>query len=117
VESPAKAMVATLVIVSPWLAVIVFGWIRWVRASEARTLFSTLSLTGLAVSTASLLFVFLPALFSHSLDVARSWGVGTALAGVFFAVCGAWRSNPLRWRALASAAAMLLLWFLTLVLE
>ena len=116
-ETSAKALVATLIVCSPWVAVIIFSWIRWARAKQPRTFSSILSFAGLTLSTASLLFAFVPSLYSGAADNTRALGLGVSLAAVFFAVCGAWRPSPLRWRALACGAAMLLFWFLTLVLE
>jgi hypothetical protein len=117
VEIPAKAIGVTLVVCGPWLAAIIFSWIRWARARQLRTLSSTLSLAGLVLATASVLFVFVPSLYAGSFDVARQLGVGTSLVAVFVAVCGAWRPHPLRWRALACSAGMVVFWLLSLVLE
>ena len=116
-ETPAKAIGVTLVVCGPWLAVIIFSWIRWARARQPRTLSSTLSLAGLVLATASVLFAFVPSFHSSSSDVARSLGVWVSLVAVLFAVCGAWRPHPLRWRALACGAGMVVFWFLSLVLE
>jgi len=117
VETLAKAIGVTLVVSGPWLAVIIFSWIRWSRAKQPRTLSSTLSLAGLVLATASVLFAFVPSLYTGSFDIARQLGVWVSLAAVFVAVCGAWRPHPLRWRALACGAGMVVFWFLSLVLE
>ena len=116
-ETPAKAIGVTLVVCGPWLAVIIFSWIRWARARQPRTLSSTLSRAGLVLATASVLFAFVPSFHSSSSDVARSLGVWVSLVAVLFAVCGAWRPHPLRWRALACGAGVAVFWFLSLVLE
>lgn len=116
-ETPARAIGVTLVVCGPWLAVIIFSWIRWARATQPRTLSSILSLAGLVLATASVLFAFVPSFHSSSSDVARSLGLGVSLVAVFFAVCGAWRPHPLRWRALACGAGVVVFWFLSLVLE
>jgi hypothetical protein len=113
----AKAVAATLLLVSPWLAIIIFSWIRWARVKQSRTLSSILSFTGLVLATASVLLAFLPSFYPPSHEIARAVGFLVALAAVFFAVAGAWRPSPLRWRALACGAAMLLFWFLAFVLE
>jgi hypothetical protein len=117
VETPAKAMVATLIVCGPWVAVIVFSWIRWARAKQPRTLSSILSFAGLTLATASVLLAFVPSLYSGTSDNARALGLWVSLAAVFFAVCGAWRPHPLRWRALACGAGMVVFWLLSLVLE
>jgi hypothetical protein len=117
VETPAKAMVATLIVFSPWVAVIVFSWIRWARAKQPRTLSSILSFAGLTLATASILLAFVPSFYSGTSDNARALGLWVSLAAVFFAVCGAWRPHSLRWRALACSAGMIVFWFLSLVLE
>ena len=117
VETPAKAMVTTLIVCSPWVAVIVFCWIRWARAKQPRTLSSILSFAGLTLATASVLLAFVPSLYSGTSDNSRGLGLWVSLAAVFFAVCGAWRPHPLRWRALACGAGMVVFWFLSLVLE
>jgi len=117
VETLAKAIGVTLVVSGPWLAVIIFSWIRWSRAKQPRTLSSTFSLAGLVLATASVLFAFVPSLCTGSFDIARQLGVWVSLAAVFVAVCGAWRPHPLRWRALACGAGMVVFWFLSLVLE
>ena len=116
-ETPAKAIGLTLVVCGPWLAVVVLSWIRWARAKQPRTLSSTLSVAGLILASASALFAFVPFLYAGSSDVARQLGVWASLVGVFVAVCGAWRPHPLRWRALACGAGMVVFWFLSLVLE
>ena len=116
-ETPAKAIGVALVVCGPWLAVIIFSWIRWARAKQPPTLPSTLSLAGLVLATASVLFAFVPPFYAGSFDIARELGVGGSLAAIFVAVCGAWRPHPLRWRALACGAGMVVFWFLSLVLE
>jgi hypothetical protein len=63
------------------------------------------------------LFAFVSSSYAGSFDVARQLGVWASLAAVFAAVCGAWRPHPLRWRALACGAGMIVFWFLSLVLE
>ena len=110
-------MVVSLIVCAPWLTVITFSWFRWARAKQPQTLSSTLSLAGLTLATVSVLLVFAPSLYSGSSDNARALGLWVSLAAVFFAVCGAWRPHPLRWRALACGAAMVMFWFLSLVLE
>jgi hypothetical protein len=117
VETPAKAIGVSLAVCAPWLALIIFGWIRWARVQQPRTLSPTLSLVGLVLATSSLLFAFVPSLYAGSFDVARQLGGWASLAAVFVAVCGVWRPHPLRWRALACSAGMVLFWFLSLLLE
>jgi len=63
--------------------------------------FSTLSLTGLGLATASALLAFLPSLYPVSFAFTQPLGFQVSLAAVLFAVCEAWRPNPLRWHALA----------------
>ena len=116
-ETRAKAIGVTLVVCGPWLAVIIFSWIRWARAKQPRTLCSTLSLAGLVLATASALFAFVLSSYAGSFYVARQLGVEASLVAVFVAVCGAWRPHPLRWRALACGAGMLVFWSLSRVLE
>ena len=110
-------MVVSLIVCAPWLAVITLTWFRWARAKQPQTLSSNLSLAGLTLATASVLLAFVPSLYSGASDNARALGLWVSLAAVFFAVCGAWRSHPLRWRGLACGVGMIIFWFLSLVLE
>ncbi len=87
---------------------LIWSWTRWARAKQPRTLSATLSLTGLALATASALLAFLPFLYPGSFKATETLGVELSLAAVLFAACGAWRPNPLRWHALACGAGMFL---------
>src|ERR1700739_4293558 len=100
--------------------VIVWGWLRWKKRTQPRNVFSTLSLIGFTFATASGLL----AVFSIAYAIAfrfrfydptllKIFGLGflLSLVGFLFAVCGAWRPNPLRWHAPAGAAGMCLFWF------
>jgi hypothetical protein len=99
----------------------VLGWVRWVKRAQPRTLFSTLSLIGFALATASGVLAISSVLYAYAvgfrfydpllLRIFR-WGALLSLAGIVFAVCGAWRPNPLRWYAPACALGMLLFWFI-----
>jgi hypothetical protein len=97
----------------------VLGWVRWVKRAQPRMLFSTLSLIGFALATASGLLAISSVLYAHAvgfrfydpllLRIYR-WGGLLSVAGIVFGVSGAWRSNSLRWYAPGCALGMLLFW-------
>jgi len=97
---------------------IIWSWVRWARAKKPRTIFSILSVIGLTLATAAALLALLPVVYERSFvfGFAQSFAPDIALSGVVFGLCGALRPNPLRWHGLGCATAMLLVWFVSLVL-
>jgi hypothetical protein len=101
-------------------AVLVWGWLRWAKRTEPRTLCSTLSLIGFLLATISGLLAILTFFYAivigfrfydpPLLRIYR-WGLLLSLTGFLFAISGVWRTNPLRWHAPASAVGMFLFWF------
>ena len=99
---------------------IVTGWLRWGKRKENATVFSTHSLVGFALATASALLAVSSIVYAQSahfayydpslLRIFRLGGV-LSLSGTVFGNCGTWRPNPLRWYAPGCALGMLLFWF------
>ena len=102
-------------------ALVIWGWVRWFKRQQPRTLLSTLSLIGFVLATASTVLAFTSVLYSIAvggfpyydpllLKIYR-WGSFLSLSGIVFAISGIWRPGPLRWHAPACAIGMLLFWF------
>ena len=105
----------------PLPAVMIWGWVRWAKRTQPRTLPLVLSLIGFTFATASALVEISSELYSLAigdpihydpvqLDLYLS-GRALSIAGIGFAISGAWRPSPLRWHALVCAAGMLIFWF------
>jgi hypothetical protein len=100
--------------------VLVWGWVRWKKRTQPRTLCSTLSLIGFSLATLSGLLAILTVFYAiaipfrfydPSLLRIYRWGLLLSLTGFLFAISGVWRANPLRWYAPAGAVGMFLFWF------
>jgi hypothetical protein len=99
---------------------IVAGWVHWGRHRQLLTVFSTLSLIGFTLATASALLAvssLVYAQFAHFayydpllLRIFR-WGGFLSLSGVVFGISGTWQPSPLRWYAPGCALGMFLFWF------
>jgi hypothetical protein len=105
---------------------IVAGWLHWRRRRQQRTAFSTLSLIGFALATASALLAVSSMVYAQSAHFAYydplllrifGWGGLLSLSGIVFGICGAWRPSSLRWYAPACALGMLLFWFAMAISE
>jgi hypothetical protein len=106
---------------------VAFGWIRWVKRKEARTLSSLLSLVGFVFASASFLLAlgtFIAALwhggfqyYDSTLLRLFSWGMRLSLGGVLFGILGVWRPSALRWHALGLSTGMFLFWAVSLLME
>jgi hypothetical protein len=103
-------------------AIMISGWVRWAKRRTPRTLSGIFSLTGFILGTTSGLLAISSILYAlmiggfpyydpFLLRIYR-WGGLLSLAGIAFAISGAWRPNPLRWYAPACAAGTLLFWFM-----
>lgn len=101
--------------------VMIWGWVRWIRRKQPGTIWSVLSLLGLAFATVSALVAAGSILYAHSIGgfpyydprlmrIFR-WGGLLSLAALVFAIAGVWKSNPVRWHALGCAVATLFFWF------
>jgi hypothetical protein len=102
-------------------ALMIWGWVRWSKRTQPRTLPSILSLVGFTLSTASGLLAISAMLYARAvggfpfydsllLRIYR-WGALLSLSGIVFAVIGVWGPSPLRWHAPACAIGTLLFWF------
>jgi hypothetical protein len=101
---------------------LITGWIRWARRSQARQVFPALALAGFIVGSASALLALGAVIYAWSIGgfpyydprLMRIYGAGLllSLAGLVASLAGLARSSPLRWHAPALSLAMLLLWFL-----
>jgi hypothetical protein len=108
-------------------ALLIWGWVSWLRNDTPRTISSTLSLVGFSFSTASAmlaLFAHLYARFIRSFPsydpmLTRIYVCGCLLSsvGIFFAVGGTGRRGPVRFLSPACAFGTLLFWLLALSSE
>src|SRR5207302_1584664 len=94
--------------------VMVWGWVRWSKRSQPKTLLPVLSLVGFALATASGLLAISITLYMQAVGglpyydptLLRfyRWGALLSATGIVFAIFGVWRPSPLRWHAPLSAA-------------
>jgi hypothetical protein len=112
-----------------WIGVIVavpvmlaWGWVRWAKSKQPRTLSTVLSVAGFALATASALLAITTLLYGQAiggfpfydrrlLRIYR-WGMLLSLGGTVFSISGLWRTSPLRWHALSAAFGTLVFWVL-----
>ena|ERR1035437_302413 len=101
--------------------VLIWGWTRWVQRPKPKTLTSILSLSGFALATSSAILAASLWAYAHvhpfgfydpSLLRIYRWGTMLSLAGLLFAVGGAWRNSSIRWHALICAFGTLSFWIL-----
>jgi hypothetical protein len=101
-------------------ALVIWGWIRWYRRTQPRTLLSILSLIGLVLATASAMLGVSSVLYAHAiggfpyydprlLRIYRGGGL-LSLSGIVFGIAGAWRPSPVRWLAPVCSVGTLLFW-------
>jgi hypothetical protein len=99
---------------------IVWGWVRWWRVTQPRTLFSLVSLVGFTLATASGLLAISTVVYADEIggfpfydplimQIYR-WGDWLSLSGMVFALIGVWRQGPLRWLAPISALGTFVFW-------
>lgn len=102
-------------------ALMIWGWARWFRRTQPRTLPSILSLIGLTLATASGLLAVSSVMYAHAiggfpfydprlLRIYR-WGGLLSLSGIVFGIAGVWRPGPVRWLAPVCSLGTLLFWF------
>src|SRR5208283_4409174 len=101
-------------------AVIIWGWLRWMRRKKPFTLFSTLSLIGLALATASESLAISMVIYARvkggfeyydpPLMRIYAWGMLISLVGLALSAIGVWRPSSLRWHALTCTIGTLLYW-------
>jgi len=101
-------------------AVMIWGWLRWMRPKIPVTLFSTLSLIGLVLATISELLAILMVIYArvrggfgyYDPSLMRIYACGTliSLVGLILAAIGVWRPSSLRWQSLACTIGTLLYW-------
>ncbi|MBI3477612.1 MAG: hypothetical protein HY010_17915 [Acidobacteria bacterium] len=100
---------------------LIWGWTRWARQQEQRSVPAILSLLGFIFATASAVIAVSFAAYAQLhhfpyydpllLRIFR-WGVLLSLSGILFAIGGVWRSGPLRWHALVCGLGMSAFWLL-----
>jgi hypothetical protein len=101
--------------------ILIWGWTRWLKLPQPRTVPSILSLIGFLFATASALLAVSAiayTLFIRSfpyydpllLRIFR-WGLLLSLAGLVFGSSGLWRPSSLRWHAPVAGFTMLVFWF------
>ena len=104
-------------------ALIVWGWVRWVRRRQSGDFVSISSLIGFILATASAILATASILYAHAiggfpfydprlLRVVR-WGFFLSLGAFLFSMGGVWRRNALRWHAVVCALGMSLFWIAT----
>ena len=110
-------------------ALLLWGWVRWSQHPQEtpRARSSTFSLLGFSLATASAalaVVTHLYARFVHSFPfydptLLKIYACGCLLsiAGIFFAVAGSGRANPLRWLAPICSVGTLIFWLLAMSSE
>lgn len=102
-------------------ALMVWGWVRWFRRTQERTVPVVLSLIGFTLATTSGLLGASSVLYAHAiggfayydprlLRIYR-WGGLLSLSGLVFSIAGVWRPGPVRWLAPVCSFGTLLFWF------
>ena len=103
-------------------AVMVWGWVRWIRGNQARTPFLVLSRIALVSATASALLALVSVLCYRSIPgqillpdplpavIVKRSGAALALVATATAIGGSVRPNLLRWQALVGALGALCFW-------
>jgi hypothetical protein len=107
----------------PMLTVLIWGWLRFARQKEPRTLYSNLSVISFTLASVSGLLAISSMLYADALGgfpyydprLLRIFECGglLSIAGIAFAIGGARQSSALRWPGLCFSAAMLLFWFIS----
>jgi hypothetical protein len=102
-------------------ALLIWGWIRWFRRTQPRTLLSILSSIGLALATASAILAVSSVLYAHAIGgfpyydprLLRMyrWGGWLSLSGLVLGIAGVWRPGPVRWLAPVCSLGTALFWF------
>jgi len=102
-----------------WLA---WGWFRWGIINRDWTVPSLMSLVGFSCGAASLIVCVGSFGYARERGVwlgydspLIGWGARLFLAGIVFSLAGIWRQNPLRWQAVATSFAALVLWCAALI--
>jgi hypothetical protein len=105
-------------------ALLLWGWIRWIKSPSPLRASSTLSLIGFSFATSSALIAFSAHLYarfirsfpSHDPALMKIYACGCLLSslGIAFAVGGTARHGPVRWLAPACAFGTLLFWLLAM---
>jgi hypothetical protein len=101
-------------------AAIIWGWVRWYKRPQPRSL-SIVSLVGFALATASALLAASSIIYAREiggfpyndplLSRIYGWGALLSFSGLVSGLIGVWRPGPLRWHAPACAFAILFFWF------
>jgi len=100
---------------------LIWGWMRWARQPQQRTVAAILSLIGFTFGTASAILAVSTIAYAHVhhfpfydpllLRIFR-WGGVLSLAGIGFGISGVWRTGPLRWHAPVCGLGMFAFWLL-----
>jgi hypothetical protein len=99
----------------------IWGWWRWTKLRQPRTLASDLSLIGFGLATLSALLAVITwimastrgfAFYDPLLLAIYKVGLLLALGGMILGLSGLWRPGPLRWHAPLCSLAMLVFWFI-----
>lgn len=102
-------------------AVVIWGWMRFLRRPRVRGVAPALSITGLGLATASTVLAIGSVLYAHAiggfpfydpllLKIYR-WGGLLSISALLFAIAGVWHPHPTRWHSLAASLVILLFWF------
>ena len=102
-------------------ALLIWGWSRWFRRTQPRSLPVILSLIGFALATASGLLAVSSVVWAHAIGgfpyydprLLRMyrWGGLLSLSGLVLGIAGVWRPGPVRWLAPVCSLGTALFWF------
>jgi hypothetical protein len=105
---------------APLVAVLVWGWIRWSKRAQSKTLLPIMSLIGFALATASALLALSTMLYAQAIGGFQyhdprllriyRWGALLSLTGTVSALVGVSQPGPLRWHSPFSAVGTLAFW-------
>jgi hypothetical protein len=103
-------------------AAIIWGWMRWWKQGNKRSLISIMSLIGFTLAILSALLAVSTVVYAIAIGgfpyydptLLRiySYGALLSLSGIVFSFAGIWRTSALRWHALICAVGTLIFWFL-----
>ncbi|PYV14111.1 MAG: hypothetical protein DMG21_19205 [Acidobacteria bacterium] len=129
-DTVAGFLVSALFVVGVYVAVpvvTVWGWVRWSKRSQPRTVFSMLSLVGFTLATASAFLAISSAIYAQAIGgfpfydplllMIVKFGAVLSSAAIVFGIIGMWRRGPLRWHAPACGVGTFLFWFFTAMAE
>jgi hypothetical protein len=108
-------------------AILIWGWVRWVKRPKQKTVPAILSLVGFVLATGSAVLALATTVYAaliHSfafydptLMKIYGWGFMLSLGGIVLGVAGIWRPGSLRWHTPVSGVCMTAFWLIMVSAE